>query len=225
MLKVKIKDAINVSNAPGSNYPFNLKFSTKLTGPKVQGAGVYIICFNGEPVYLGKYQPLNRNNIFNDRWLRHLETFTLRGSRVGFGPKSSADAIKPTLDPALYQLLCALPEHEKVRCFRDTGVCASKSRRAFASAHWSEFSQRTKDNVLDGFSLYYYKVSGLKDEQQARAVVTALEEQIIRQFNFQLNSASGLKNTFSLAGVESTIQEYMESLQGLSIAKALVLEE
>ena len=84
-MPIHIYKAIIVGLSNRRNFPFNLTFNTTIKDNRANGPGVYLISFKGIPIYFGSYRPFNRGNIFNDRWLRHIETITLRGHRVGFG--------------------------------------------------------------------------------------------------------------------------------------------
>src|SRR4051794_14843208 len=89
--RLHISDVISVSFDKHACEPLNLRFTAPMLNPLTKaawsGPGLYLISFGGEVIYIGKYQPFDRGNILNDRWLRHLETITLRGTRVGFGGK------------------------------------------------------------------------------------------------------------------------------------------
>jgi hypothetical protein len=196
-----ILDAVSVREQKAASFPFNLEFKTKLKGPQVQGPGVYVINFDQRPVYFGKFQPWQRNNIFNDRWLRHLETFTLRGTRVGFGKNSTFEKVSSTVSMDVTQLLNNLSNVEKEKRFSDTGVVSSVARRSFACEHWDYFSKATADNILDRFALHFFKLNGTKNELQAKLETSRIENQMIHAFNFRLNSSWGEKQDFTMVDV------------------------
>lgn len=84
-------------------YPFNLQFydtsrAAGIPAKELSGPGIYTIAFQGQLIYLGKYQPFERGNILNDCWIRHVETLTLRGNRLGFnGAKNPESKLKQLL--------------------------------------------------------------------------------------------------------------------------------
>ncbi|MEA9983541.1 hypothetical protein QN374_17005, partial [Herbaspirillum sp. RTI4] len=137
---IDIEKIISVEQILGLNSPFNLKFvcCQNLTGP-----GIYFISFNSQVIYVGKYQPLN-GDIFVDRWLRHIETITLRGYRVGFGESNNPEEKLRRLgevigNNSLRESLQHTYDHD-LRRFRDTGVVTSKNRVRFADENWNEFN-------------------------------------------------------------------------------------
>lgn len=110
MPTINIYDAIHVSLSKKWEYPFNLNFKSTIKDDRANGPGVYLISYKDSPVYLVIFQLFRRNSIFNDRWLRHIETITLRGERVGFGANSTIDKVLPTLCDGQYQQGCTLYE-------------------------------------------------------------------------------------------------------------------
>ncbi len=221
---IHIYDAIVIKESIKLKFPFNLSFSSRIKDSRVQGPGIYLISFRDHPIYLGKFQPLNRNSIFNDRWLRHIETITLRGTRVGFGKGSSLDKVIPTVCPELQALLRQLPENEKNHRFRDTGVCASVNRRNFASINWQQFKTSTESTILDDFDFRYYKISGIKNGDQAKQVTSSIEGKLISAFNLSINQAEGQRKPDSVSEIEKAIKEFTNSL-GLKLNLELHLRK
>jgi hypothetical protein len=84
---LNLTDVISVRRASNSLEPLNLVFYKpnldNASQRVLRGPGLYVISFKSEVIYVGKYRP-NGPNILDDRWIRHLETITLRGARVGF---------------------------------------------------------------------------------------------------------------------------------------------
>lgn len=221
---IHIYDAIAINESTEWKFPFNLAFSSRIKDCRAQGAGVYLISFRGHPIYLGKFQPLNRNSIFNDRWLRHIETITLRGTRVGFGKGSSLEKVIPTVCPELQTLLRKLPENEKKHRFRDTGVCSSVNRRRFASVNWEHLKIATAATILDEFDFRYYKILGIESDDQAKRVTSSTEAKMIRKFNLFINQAKGKSNPSSINEIEKAIQESVNAL-GLKTSLELHLKK
>lgn len=222
MPTVNIYDAIHVSLSKKWEFPFNLNFQSTIKDDRVKGPGVYMISFKGNPIYFGKYQPFNRNNIFADRWLRHIETITLRGERVGFGNNSTLNKVLPTVCDDLKTILSELSEGEALYRFRDTGVCSSKERRKFASQHWDKLSTATPENILKDFDFRYYKIYSIKDATHAKEITSNIEECIINQFYFPINDTKGYTDNPSINTVESRVFELVKKC-GLEVKLELHL--
>ncbi|MEA4901970.1 hypothetical protein [Desulfitobacterium sp.] len=211
MPTINIYDAIHVSFSKRWGYPFNLKFKSTIKDDRANGPGVYLISFKDSPVYFGKYQPFRRNNIFDDRWLRHIETITLRGERVGFGPNSTLNKVLPTVCDDLKTILNKLSEDELCYRMRDTGVCSSDYRRAFASQNWIQLSTATPNNILDDFDFRYYKIDSIQNGEQAKKVTTYIENAIIKEFCLSINNTKGRIKPQSIDCIESRVFELTQN--------------
>ena len=211
MPTINIYDAIHVSYSKTWGYPFNLKFKSTIKDNRTNGPGVYLISFKDSPVYFGKYQPFMRNNIFNDRWLRHIETITLRSERVGFGSNSNLNKVLPTVCDDLKIILNKLPEDELCYRLRDTGVCSSHYRRAFASQHWPQLSMATPENILDDFDFRYYKIVSIQHAEQAKKVTSSIEDAVIKELCLPINDTKGRIKPQSIGCIESRVFELLES--------------
>lgn len=222
MQTINIYDAIKVSFSEKWGYPFNLKFESAIKDNRANGPGVYLISFKDSPIYLGKYQPFKRNNIFNDRWLRHIETITLRGGRVGFGSNSRLDKVLPTVCDDLKTILNKLSEKELSYRLEDTGVCSSKDRRAFASQNWPQLSTATPENILDDFDFRYYKIGGIQNAEQAIKITSYIEKTIIEEFYLPINFTKGRLKPQCIDCIESRVLELVQNL-GLKIELQLNL--
>lgn len=222
MPTINIYDAIHVSYSKKWGYPFNLKFKSTIKDDRVNGPGVYLISFKGNPVYFGKYQPFRRSNIFHDRWLRHIETITLRGERVGFGNKSRLDKVLPSVCDDLKSILNKLSKDELSHRLKDTGVCSSYDRRVFASLNWTQLSMATPENILDDFDFRYYKIGGIQHAEQAKEVTSNIENAVIKEFYLPINYDKGSIKPQSIDCIESRVLELIKSL-GLEIELELLL--
>lgn len=221
-MRVNIYDAIKVTESKKYNWPFNLKFNRTINNTSTQGPGVYLVSFKEIPVYFGKFQPYNRNNIFNDRWLRHIETLTLRGDRLGFGKNSTQEKILPSMNPELAKAINNLSDAEKDQRFKDTGVCTSANKRTFAVANWDVFGKASALDILDHFDFRYYKLSNIKDADEAKLTTSELERRMINHFNFTANSSHGATNCNRIDVIEKKMYEYANDLN-LKIALTLHL--
>lgn len=210
MPTINIYDAIHVSFSKKWGFPFNLKFKSTIKDDRANGPGVYMISFKDSPIYFGKYQPFRRNNIFDDRWLRHIETITLRGERVGFGRNSRLDKVLPTVCDDLKLILNKLSKDELSYRLRDTGVCSSYDRRVFASQNWSQFSAATPENILNNFDFRYYKIGNIQHAEQAKEVTSNIENAIIKEFYLPINGTKGTIKTQSIDCIESRVYELIQ---------------
>lgn len=220
---INIYDAIQVFFSNKWGYPFNLEFKSTINDTRSNGPGVYLISFKDSPIYFGKYQPFCRSNIFNDRWLRHIETITLRGNRVGFGRKSKLDKVLPTLCDDLKALVEKLSEDELCYRLNDTGVVSSRNRRTFASKNWQQLSTATPENILDDFDFRYYKI-GRICEEQSENVTSYIEGLVIKEFCLPINQTKGCIKPQSIDCVESRVFELVEN-QNLQIELELHLKK
>ncbi|MGE4282853.1 MAG: hypothetical protein AB7G87_03955 [Clostridia bacterium] len=211
MPTINIYDAIHVSLSERWRYPFNLKFKSTIKDNRANGPGVYLISFKYSPIYFGKYQPFRRNNIFNDRWLRHMETITLRGERVGFGSNSRLDKVLPTVCDDLKTILKKLPEDELSYRMNDTGVCSSYYRRVFASQNWPQLSTATPENILDDFDFRYYKIGNIQHAEQAKKVTSYIEDEVIKEFCLPINNTKGSIKPQSIDCIESRVFDLSEN--------------
>lgn len=222
MSTINTYDAIQVSISEEGRYPFDLKFKSIIKDDRANGPGVYLISFKDIPVYFGKYQPLNRNNIFDERWLKHIETITLRGKRVGFGSKSRVIKVLPMVCDELKTILSKLLEDKLCDCLKDTGVCTSYNRIVFASQNWQQFSAATPENILDDFEFHYYKIGGIQNDKQAKEVTSNIEKAVIKEFYLPINYHKGHIKPHSIDCIESRVLELTKSL-GLEIELELHL--
>jgi hypothetical protein len=94
MFNVELKNTVKIKNISyATKYPFNLIFrilpnkSNEFSGP-----GIYLIAFKENLIYIVSYSSSNPN-IINDRWVKHIQTFTNRGYRLGFNSKTKIDMI------------------------------------------------------------------------------------------------------------------------------------
>lgn len=183
-----------------AGHPFNIRFNDRsheagIPKRELSGPGIYTVSFDREVIYLGKYQPYERGNILNDRWIRHIETLTLRGNRVGFNGTSNPSA---KLNQLLQEVRSAdLAAGLRQACplrFKDTGVVTTPSKIRFADQRWDRFSKSTPQEIFDGFEFSLMHLEGLTSTEEAKAVVTGIENSLLQRFNPPCNSdAVGLR--------------------------------
>jgi len=182
-----LHDFVQVSTSDSNDsYPFNLVF--KASGRSmsdynniVSGPGVYLITFNSFVIYIGKFRPLG-NNIFTDRWLRHIETITMRGNRVGF--KTTIDSLNQRLstlsDPDLKVSLLKLMQSDSTR-LKDTGVVTSINRMKFADNNWSLFKENHNPDILNNFQFTLIKLN-INNKDEAAKITSEIEHSLLNNF-------------------------------------------
>lgn len=210
MPTINIYDVIIVCTSEKCGYPFNLKFKSTIKDERANGPGVYLISFKGKPIYFGKYQPYKRGNIFTDRWLKHMQTITLRGEQVGFGTNSTFEKVLPTVCDDLKIILRNLSRGELLGRFKDTGTCTSRQRQLFASQNWSQLSKATADDILDDFDFRYYKVGNIQDAEQAKKETSYIERTIINQFRLAINRSKGYMEPKCIDCIEARVFELIK---------------
>jgi len=201
----KMQDIIEVTQE--GTYPLNLLFKTKLKDPAVvNGPGIYIIAFEDQPIYVGKYQPMT-SSIFN-RWLKSFVTLTFRGSHLGFGGRArqavltAINAHSQLLVPALDKM----PPDELTRHFRDTGVNTSVNGTNWVASKWDKhFSKGNDISVAKSLSFAFIKLTGCTNQEQSKAVASALEQVMFDTYNFEINFRS--KGTKPLTSLDDAVQK------------------
>lgn len=232
-----LKDVITVARADELSEPLNLTFRARYLPAKIgaalTGSGLYLITYCSEVVYIGKYQPL-LGNILNDRWLRHLETMTLRGNRVGFGgAKSPAIRLQRILcqvsDPGLRASLMAFLEAQGATRFRDTGVVTSVNRVGFANEFWDVFRQHHDHGILSNFEFRLLRIGGVLSQADASSAVSAIEKAVLATIKprcnkeFSLERHAGLRFRNTIPEVVSKIQNCTAAIPRMEITKNVVL--
>jgi len=174
-------------------WPLNMEFKfikNSVEQEAVQGAGIYLISFKNLIIYIGKFQPVNRNNIFNDRWLRHLETMTFRGYRVGFGRNSlnnddrMGEFCGVIINPGLEFALCGRIYHDEPERFKDTGVVTSYNKLRFADQYWDGFVDLVDNSILTdfSFSLFKFDFSSEQSESIVKQKISNVEKTLLSEF-------------------------------------------
>ena len=166
--KTSIKNAVRLLK-----FPFNLAFNViKKKEDDLRGPGIYFATFNGEIIYIGSYSSL-KPNIVQDRWAKHIQTFTNRGYRLGFNAKT-----KKHLIPEKFMGFC---EEDSFR-YCDTGTVTSIERLIFAALNFDEFKDCDDNRILENFSFHYNK---LEKNQKPKKIETLL----IKKFKPLCNSS------------------------------------
>ena len=182
--KIKLEEIITVELREDLPYPLNLSFSrnkniSKETKCALAGPGIYLISFGDEVIYLGKYQPTG-GDILGVRWLRHMQTLTIRGSQVGFPSRNLNYLLRPVTNQNLYDALENLYANHLEEYFIDTGVVTSQNRIGFANENWETFRQQNDNAILGNFSIILLRLTNLPPEREEICnTVSAIERSIL----------------------------------------------
>jgi hypothetical protein len=106
------------------------------------------VTFNDELIYVGSYSSV-LPNLISDRWLKHIQTFTNRGYRLGFNALTKKDSIPAKLKSFFDR-----------DCYRycDTGTVTSLERLSFASRNFDEFQSSDGGEIIEKFRFYYCRL-------------------------------------------------------------------
>jgi hypothetical protein len=174
LFKLELKD---------EGIPFNIKFvpiEISMTHFDYRGPGIYMLEFNERIIYIGKFEPVNKNNILKIRWRHHLATITMRGHKVGFGKNSLLNNKLKHIDSGDLQSLLANEIHNKRQ--KDTGCVTSINRMRFANANWSYF-ETFSNHSLSMFQFHYFRIC----EMVTKSVVSQFEKELIYSSNPKCN--------------------------------------
>lgn len=172
---------------------FSVRGTSDATRQALAGPGIYLISFGAEVIYIGKYQPIG-GNIIVDRWLRHLETITMRGRRVGFGgSKNAARRLASLLQHVSSRDLRTLLEQHYEDRFKDTGVVTSKNRLGFADENWQYFSQPCDDSILSRFSIRLLRLTNTSSQSSASTAVSSIEKLVLKSIKPRCNKEFSIK--------------------------------
>jgi hypothetical protein len=155
-------------------FPFDLGFRIiAAKSPAFQGPGIYWVTYKGELIYIGSYSS-TQPNLVHDRWVKHIQTFTNRGYRLGFNAQTKKELIPKVLK-----------EYYDRDYFRycDTGTVTSLERLGFASSYFDDFTLSDTHQIIDDFKFYYCKLSNHQD-------VGGIEGSLIQKFRPVCNSSS-----------------------------------
>jgi hypothetical protein len=173
------------------SFPFNLSFKIiKDKADEFRGPGVYVATYKDEVIYIGSYSSFNMN-IIQDRWVKHIQTFTNRGYRLGFNSKTKVRLIPSILKPYF--------ENEPYR-FCDTGTVTSIERLTFA-AEFFEYFKENSNKILNDFCFHYERI---EENQNAKYI----ESQLITRFSPLCNRKSK-KRTITRGLKINTINDFL----------------
>ena len=179
-------------------FPFDIDFCVKKEYIKKKeknsftGSGIYLIKFDDELIYIGKFRPFSDGNIITTRWKPHLETLTNRGSRVGGFEKKKNQNKKVSIFTKLKGCKSSSLGKRK----GDTGVVTSIKRLKFAQKYWNKF--RDFNNLNDSikeFTFYYFQLDKgyfFKNSENKKELygdfASLIEEFLLIKYSTECNS-------------------------------------
>jgi len=192
-----------VKPVPGLPPFFNLHFRQAIKEKEpFLGPGLYIISFDGEPIYLGKYlgrkQKPFSGNILDLRWSKHIATLTLRGKRLSLSRRALTTAVDANPGSAIVK---ALRNAESDVVHTDRGCVTTAPRVLFAHKRWGEFAALDED-VLGRFEFSYVRVEQPDEKVESsfiRQHVSSVESRLIEQFALPCNVVSNQNTNASSA--------------------------
>ena len=223
MIKSEIRGLHNIFNLQllgDEYYPFNINFTPNADFKKnkdFHGCGIYYIKYNGTPIYIGTYAP---NTSVYARWVKHIQSFTLRGSEVNFKKinkndskqqqKDKKDTFLNIVKNLNEELADALNNSSSLMQKLKGGSCVvSKHRIEYAAENWGKFKKWTpngkKDGVSEKFNFVFFKLQdelGVLDTLNRKKHLEYIEAKLIKKFNPRCNgeyiSEKGVKKSEEL---------------------------
>jgi len=142
-------------------YPLNFDFIVKdKKNINFSSNGIYFITEKrvNKIVYIGimlSKDLKSKNYVHVDRFNKHLETLTLRGSNVGIKAKINSWFSKCyKINAELYSFKNNIPN-------KDTGTTSDLNRLSYANLNWEKFSKNNNlhEIISNHFNLHYFKIS------------------------------------------------------------------
>lgn len=104
------------------------------------GAGLYFITYHDVPIYIGKFlgrfDDVFKGDLFSARWLRHISTISLRGSRISISPRLQNEF---TIHNPQHGISASISAADPVMLGKDRGFQVAGNRLMFAASNWSVF--------------------------------------------------------------------------------------
>jgi hypothetical protein len=159
-VKINILNLFDIKSN-NKKYPLNFDFTVRDKKNKnFSSNGIYFITEKkvNKIVYIGimlSKDLKSKNYVHADRFNKHLETLTLRGSNVGIKAKKDSWFNKCNkINPELYFFKNNIPN-------KDTGTTSDLNRVSYANLNWKKFSNNNNlhEIISNHFNLHYFKVS------------------------------------------------------------------
>jgi len=196
-VKINILNLFDIKSN-NKKYPLNFDFIVKdKKNENFSSNGIYFITEKkiNKIVYIGimlSKDLKSKNYVHVDRFYKHLQTLTLRGSKVGIKAKinnwfSKCDKI----NPELYSIKYSIPN-------KDTGTTSDLNRVSYANLNWKKFSNNNNllEIISNHLNLYYFKVSyfdeimtkvfnnqkTVKKKRDFREIIKCIEDNISKEY-------------------------------------------
>ena len=146
----------------------------------VAGAGVYAIHFDGNLLYLGKFQGTKGNpfggSVVDARWTKHVSTLSLRGRSISVPNQTITQlANSHGHHPAVVGIIGG----DRNIVSKDKGCISSLNRIRFAMQHWEAFADFNTE-VLNRFQFLYGQIQPhAVSEDWIRGAVSDLELDLV----------------------------------------------
>lgn len=126
--------------------PFNLEFVKINNVDALYGNGYFYLTYKNEIIYIGT--STGRDEVFESRIKKQLETITLRSHRVSLSENAS-------------QTFKQIERFRGVHLnLSDTGCVSSRKKVLFASENWDDFS-RLSNETLANFDVFWFSMPNL----------------------------------------------------------------
>ena len=148
----------------------------------VAGAGIYAIHFDGNLLYLGKFQGTKGNpfggSVVDARWTKHVSTLSLRGRSISVPNQTITQlANSHGHHPAVVGIVGG----DRSVVSKDKGCISSLNRIRFAMQHWDAFAD-FNPGVLNRFQFLYGQIQPrIVNEDWIRGAVSDLERDLVAQ--------------------------------------------
>lgn len=220
-----------VKPIPGLPSFFNLQFYSIVKNKSAfVGPGIYIVSFDGKPIYLGKYMGVKHapfaGNVINLRWSKHIASLTLRGKRLSVSKR----ALKQSIDMAPKSAIVrALGGTEESLLNADRGCQTTARRINFAYDKWGDFCS-LDNTTLERFKFTYIRVAEPDEPvstKKIRQLVSAAESELLQDYSLPCNTAenngSGLTNV-DLGLLVRDCERRLSELVGDDLGKSIQLQ-
>jgi len=155
-------------------------FRPAVRHPDFGGAGLYAVFCGTELIYIGKYLGLQNDfsggNIIDQRWTKHLGTFTMRTRNLGFSKRALSE-ITAHLAGCAHEIPTAIEtgfrDARSEVLLQKTGCMTTFQRFLVASRIWQ---QTNGDVTLDDFKFVYARIDSDLPVGVVRALVTKAED-------------------------------------------------
>lgn len=148
-------------NLDQSRYPLNIEFEIiPIANEEVfKNPGIFTLFYRGELIYIGYSN--NSDDIRTTRFVRQLQTITMRGLNVQFNQKSK-NTIRESVN------LRNDFNENVLSSENQLDFVTSKNRILFADRHWDEFS-RLDNPILQHFEFVWYVITGNENRSEITA--------------------------------------------------------